>query len=151
MFPIKDNEILLAMKKRGFGVGKWNGTGGKVNPDESFEAAAIRETKEEINVQILKFVKVAVLNFYFLESKDKNWGQKVHVYVVNKWKGKPKESEEMKPQWFKLNEIPFNVMWEDDAIWLPHVLQNKFVTGEFYFDKNQKLQSYSIKKMNLNK
>ena len=27
---MRDNEILLAMKKRGFGVGKWNGVGGKV-------------------------------------------------------------------------------------------------------------------------
>jgi hypothetical protein len=30
----KDGQILLAMKKRGFGAGKWNGYGGKVQPDE---------------------------------------------------------------------------------------------------------------------
>jgi len=33
------------MKKRGFGQGKWNGFGGKVEPNESIEQAAIREMK----------------------------------------------------------------------------------------------------------
>jgi 8-oxo-dGTP pyrophosphatase MutT (NUDIX family) len=28
-------DILLAMKKRGFGEGKWNGAGGKVEPGET--------------------------------------------------------------------------------------------------------------------
>jgi hypothetical protein len=29
LFLIKDQKILLAMKKRGFGKGRWNGVGGK--------------------------------------------------------------------------------------------------------------------------
>ncbi|CAN0505072.1 unnamed protein product, partial [Ectocarpus sp. 12 AP-2014] len=33
-------EILLGMKKRGFGEGKWNGFGGKVESGESVEEAA---------------------------------------------------------------------------------------------------------------
>jgi 8-oxo-dGTP pyrophosphatase MutT (NUDIX family) len=37
------------MKKRGFGEGRWNGVGGKVEPGESIEAALIREAKEEVN------------------------------------------------------------------------------------------------------
>ena len=45
-FLINNSQVLLAMKKRGFGVGKWNGTGGKVIGDESVEQAAKRETKE---------------------------------------------------------------------------------------------------------
>jgi 8-oxo-dGTP diphosphatase / 2-hydroxy-dATP diphosphatase len=36
------NEILLGLKKRGFGEGKWNGFGGKVNPTETITDAAIR-------------------------------------------------------------------------------------------------------------
>ncbi len=49
---MRDGEILLAMKKRGFGVGKWNGAGGKVTDGETVEAAAIREFQEEIGVMI---------------------------------------------------------------------------------------------------
>jgi ADP-ribose pyrophosphatase YjhB (NUDIX family) len=40
---IEGDKILLAMKKRGFGVGKWNGLGGKVALGEKIIDAAIRE------------------------------------------------------------------------------------------------------------
>jgi len=30
IFPIYDDQVLLGMKKRGFGEGKWNGFGGKL-------------------------------------------------------------------------------------------------------------------------
>ena len=35
-------QVLLGYKKRGFAVGRWNGFGGKVQEDESIEAAAVR-------------------------------------------------------------------------------------------------------------
>ena len=35
---------MLGLKKRGFGVGKYNGFGGKVGLNESIIDAAIRET-----------------------------------------------------------------------------------------------------------
>jgi 8-oxo-dGTP diphosphatase/2-hydroxy-dATP diphosphatase len=35
------------MKKRGFGKGKWNGFGGKVEEGECIEDSAIRELEEE--------------------------------------------------------------------------------------------------------
>lgn len=38
----KPNEVLLGYKKRGFGVNKWNGFGGKVEANESISQAAIR-------------------------------------------------------------------------------------------------------------
>ena len=40
VFRKETSEVLLGMKKRGFGVGKWNGFGGKVEPGESIVAAA---------------------------------------------------------------------------------------------------------------
>ena len=43
----EDNQVLLGMKKRGFGVGKWNGFGGKLEPGETVVEAAAREVKEE--------------------------------------------------------------------------------------------------------
>jgi 8-oxo-dGTP pyrophosphatase MutT (NUDIX family) len=39
--------ILLGLKKRGFGAGKWNGFGGKVEPGESIVQGARRELLEE--------------------------------------------------------------------------------------------------------
>lgn len=35
-------QVLLGYKKRGFGNGRWNGFGGKVESNESIETAAVR-------------------------------------------------------------------------------------------------------------
>jgi len=48
------SRILLGMKKRGLGIGKWNGFGGKLEPGESIEAAAARELHE---VGVLRLTK----------------------------------------------------------------------------------------------
>ena len=38
----ENNKILLGYKKRGFGFGKWNGFGGKVEQSESISECAKR-------------------------------------------------------------------------------------------------------------
>ena len=48
VFILKDNEVLLIRKKTGLGAGKVNAPGGKLEVDESAEAAAIREVMEEV-------------------------------------------------------------------------------------------------------
>ena len=116
---LKENEILLAMKKRGFGMGRWNGTGGKFDPekgDKNILNTAIRETKEEIGVQIKNPEKVAVFHFRFAEKEE--WNQDVSLFVAKDWEGEPIESEEMLPKWFAFNEIPYEKMWDDDKHWL---------------------------------
>lgn len=42
LFVLKPGKVLLGMKKRGFGEGRWNGFGGKVQLDETIEEAAKR-------------------------------------------------------------------------------------------------------------
>ena len=42
VFIRRQGEILLGYKKRGFGAGKWNGFGGKVEAGETIEEAAER-------------------------------------------------------------------------------------------------------------
>ena len=140
---VKPGEILLAMKKRGFGQGRWNGCGGKPEPGESIKQTAIRETKEEIGVTPLSMKLAATLTFLF--SGKKEWDQEVTVYLVDKWEGTPVETEEMVPRWFKVSKIPFDRMWPDDVYWLPKVLDGKRVRGRFEFDKNQALTSFELK------
>ena len=62
----KDNSILLAMKKRGFGSRKYNGIGGKIEKGETPDEAMIRETKEEINVTPIKYEKVGIQKILLL-------------------------------------------------------------------------------------
>ena len=49
----RGNEVLLGMKKKGFGQGKWNGFGGKVMPHEEIEDAARREVFEEAGIEFV--------------------------------------------------------------------------------------------------
>ncbi|HUW72115.1 MAG TPA: NUDIX domain-containing protein [Candidatus Humimicrobiaceae bacterium] len=69
-----EKELLLAMKKEGFGEGRWNGVGGKFDSknDKNILATAKRELKEEIGVIAQKIKKVAILSFYFPYRKDWN-------------------------------------------------------------------------------
>ena len=147
-FLIKDNKVLLAMKKRGFGVGKWNGPGGKVHEDthETVEQAAVRETQEEVSVTPLMLEKVAEFKFTFPHNLD--WGQTVHVFLCYKWSGEPKESEEMKPKWFDKDKLPYKKMWADDSIWMARVLAGKHLEADFEFDENNKITKYNLKELN---
>ena len=119
-FIIENDKIMLAMKKRWFGAGWYNGVGGKVEKWETIQQAMIREAKEEISIDILDLEYIWVLNFYFDENQD--WNQSVYVYFIKKYNWEIQESEEMKPYWFSLKEIPYDKMWEDDKIWLKWVL-----------------------------
>jgi ADP-ribose pyrophosphatase YjhB (NUDIX family) len=134
LFLVKDNKILLAMKKRGFGVGKWNGVGGKPKDNEDIFDTAIRETQEEINVTPLNISHVATLNFYFKNKSE--WNQQVLVFTTHDWKGEPSESEEMSPKWFDVKNIPFESMWTDDPFWLPKILSGKKINAAFTFGDN---------------
>lgn len=133
-FLVKENKVLLGLKKRGFGEGKWNGFGGKIEKVESIEEAVFREVKEECNLELLSYEKRAELEFYLKDVE-----LKVHVYVADEWKGTIKESEEMKPQWFDIYDLPYDKMWEDDKYWLPLILKGLKIKGKFYFDKEDKL------------
>lgn len=140
---LKGDQILLAMKKRGFGQGKWNGVGGKLNEGETIAQAAIRETKEEIGVDIKEMDKVAILKFRFPYKEE--WNQDVHVFLANNWEGNPIESEEMYPKWFKYNSIPYHTMWDDDKIWLPHVIKGKKVEAEFTFKEGEVIKEHFLR------
>ena len=134
------------MKKRGFGVGKWNGVGGKIDlkkGDRNIIDAAIRETEEEIGVKIKNPEKVALLRFCF-PYKEK-WNQDVHVFFAKDWEGEPIETEEMYPKWFKLERIPYEKMWDDDKFWLPRVLKSERIKADFVFKKGERVIKHNLK------
>lgn len=141
LFLRKDNQILLAMKKRGFGSDRYNGVGGKVTKGESIGAATIRECQEEIGVTPLNLEKVAYHDFIFPEGiADIH----VHTYICTEWEGEPTESDEMAPEWFDIRDIPYDHMWQDDIYWLPAVLLGKKLETKFWFNADETLTKSEI-------
>lgn len=133
-------KVLLQYKRRGFGVGKWNGPGGKVEPGETLEQSAVREVKEETGLDVKNLKKIAELEFYFNGREE--WNMVTHAYVAKDFSGEIQASDEGELKWFKIEELPFNEMWDDDIYWLKDALAGKFVKGKFYFDHNGKLLSH---------
>jgi 8-oxo-dGTP diphosphatase len=141
LFLLKDDRILLAMKKRGFGSDRWNGVGGKVEPNETLEQATIRECQEEIGVTPKNLAKVAEHDFVFPDGMTDMY---VHAFISREWEGEPVETEEMRPQWFKQSEVPYKEMWQDDEYWLPLILEGKKLRTRFTFDHNEKMTGQDI-------
>jgi 8-oxo-dGTP diphosphatase / 2-hydroxy-dATP diphosphatase len=133
---IEDGDrVLLAMKKRGFGEGWWNGFGGKVSEGESIPEANFRELKEESGITGLKQRERAVIEFFFAGT-DKII--EMHVFEVTKWEGEPVETEEMAPKWFTKDSAPYKDMWPADREWMPLFFEGKDFEGTATFDGETK-------------
>ncbi len=126
--------VLLAMKKRGFGTGKWNGYGGKVKEDESILDATKRELQEESGIIGNDFELLGILTFQFKDNLDELL--EMHIFRLNSFQGEPQETEEMRPQWFSQGDIPYNEMWCADQLWLPSFLEGKKFTGHFLYESH---------------
>lgn len=144
-FLLTEDQICLALKKRGFGEANWNGFGGKCEGEETIEESAIREIKEESEVDVLKrdLEQVGIIEFLFPNDLH----LVVHVFFVRRWSGEPQETEEMKPEWFRFDQIPYEHMWADDPHWLPRVLHGEKLIGKVRFNEDGK----TIKEMQWDK
>ena len=136
--------ILLGMKKRGFGRGRWNGFGGKVAQGEIIEQAAKRELTEETGITANNMEKVGVIDFSWRNKEDTI---EVNFFKCLDFEGNPEESEEMKPQWFDVDKIPFSQMWQDDKYWLPLFLEGKKFKGKFIFDDADNILEHELKEV----
>jgi 8-oxo-dGTP diphosphatase len=114
--------VLLGYKKRGFGMGKWAGIGGRIEEGEGVIAAACREVCEEIGVTIAPADMQARGLIAFSFPHHPAWNQRVHIFVATAWQGDPAESEEMRPVWYAPDALPFAQMWDDARYWLPQVM-----------------------------
>lgn len=126
-------EVLLGLKKIGFGSGKFTGIGGKVESGESIEEAAIREVEEEIGVKIAREYLEYRGAVKFIFPSNIEWSQEVSIFLAASWSGDLQGSNEMDPYWFKPSDIPYHQMWQDAAYWLPKVLAGTRIQSTITF------------------
>ena len=135
--------ILLGLKNRVFGTGKYNSFGGNFLHDdettntgggvkETVEACACRELEEETNLKIpreeMKASKVGIQKFTFSDN-DKE--MLVHFFFINlankyyqsSWLYEIKECEEISPRWFEhFDDVPLDNMFADDSLYMTALL-----------------------------
>lgn len=129
VLPIRGSEVLLAMKKRGFGDGRWNGMGGKVRPGETVVQAAVRETQEEVGITPTLTEPIGEITFH--NSSKGDWV--VHVFRCERWVGEPRETDEMLPRWFPTSTLPLDAMWPADRHWMPTAFRGKRFRARVWF------------------
>ena len=139
MLVRNDDHLLLIDKLTGLGKGKVNAPGGKIEPGETPVECAIRETFEEVGLQVHDAREVGHLRFLMSDYSD----IECFVFTALSFSGSASASQEAKPFWCPIPEIPYNRMWADDVLWLPKVLEGRFIRGAFRFE-GELLESFLL-------
>ncbi|KAI8986662.1 NUDIX hydrolase domain-like protein [Trametes punicea] len=161
-FVIQDDlKVLLGYKKRGFGMGLWNGFGGKVDPGETAAQAAVRELEEEAGITAP--LKHCGTLFFVVEGVDTAFN--INIFSAYEYEGTITESDEMRPEWFAIQEsmmpprnplsiidhgekqealppIPLETMWADDEFWMPLMFARRHFVGRADFGADNKMRRW---------
>ncbi len=130
-------EVLLGEKKRGDGAGTYEGYGGKVErSDASIEHAALREFMEESNTVPSALHKFGIIGLY-LPGND--FVMQCHLFYGYGLDGEPQETDEMKPFWFPVDAIPFDMVGDDYRYWWHLFRNDKMFIGTFTFNEQNKV------------
>lgn len=96
----KGNQVLLGERPEGSQAGVWEFPGGKIEPQETPEAALARELQEELGID----AEIGPL----MTATTHSYGE-IHIllmiYKVNFWNGEPKAQHHTSIKWFKTSEI----------------------------------------------
>ena len=98
---LKNNKYLIAQrsKKKHLAL-KWEFPGGKVDNNETFQAALSREIKEELNISIKIHHKIAEEKY-----KDNKIDILLHYYLCSYESGKIKLNEHEDLAWVEKNDF----------------------------------------------
>jgi len=143
----KQQNVLLGMKNRGFGKGKWQHSfAGKVELSESLVDAAQRELFEESGLIVEKdnLVKIGYFEYEFTDARIVPWIMEVHIFGATEWKGEIRASEEISPEWCNKSAIPYRQMWKDNEYWLDSILQGHKVRAYFLYSNYDVIEKKTI-------
>jgi len=101
MLVIKNGLILVV--SRGLGSNKWALIGGKAEPGETPQQAAIRETEEESGIKVTKCEKI----YSRVEPNQNEDGLDFYstVFYATSWSGEPRSSHEGEVKWAEASLI----------------------------------------------
>ena len=144
MLLVRDGKVLLGIKKTGFGTGKLVCPGGKVESGETETQAAIRETEEEVGIKVKSCEKVAQVIFRNLYYKGEPETDIMHVFISDDFEGEAATTSELTPEWFPIDQIPYDKMWGDAKHWMPDALRRKKTDSFFRYNDQNEFTEFSV-------
>ncbi len=121
----KQSVLLVHRNKRADDehLGKYNGLGGKMKPDEDALACLKREIYEESGVVCLRTELRGTINWPGFGSNGEDWFG--FIFLVTEYSGEPKYSnEEGDLHWGLIADLGTLPMWEGDRFFLPMVFDD---------------------------
>lgn len=120
----KDSKQVLMVhriaRKTDSQLGKYNGLGGKLQPDEDVATCMVREIREESGLTVTNMQLRGTINWTNFGPKGEDWLG--FIFLITGWTGEPFLSNEEGPlSWVdvdKLNTLP---LWDGDRHFLPLV------------------------------
>lgn len=104
-------------------LGKYNGLGGKMVPEEDIYQCLVREIYEEANIVCQKTVLRGTINWTGFGPNGENWFG--FIYRVEHFSGTPNSTnEEGDLVWVDVEDILTLPMWEGDKYFLPLVFDD---------------------------
>ena len=128
--------LLLKKASRGFGKGKWNGPGGKLDPGENVLAGAKREVYEETGLRTRRLFEHGTIK-YFMHGNSR-LHTRARIFSTRSFTGTPRSTVEGRVRWFRFDRIPFDEMWDDDRYWIGLMLAGSRFDAEFYYSRDNK-------------
>lgn len=104
-------------------LGKYNGLGGKMLPQEDIYQCLIREIQEEANILCEEVVLRGTINWTGFGPNGEDWFG--FIFRIDKYSGTPNTyNDEGDLVWVKVQKIMDLPMWEGDRFFLPLVFDN---------------------------
>jgi 8-oxo-dGTP diphosphatase len=133
------DEVLMLQRggrPEDFHSGKWNGLGGKLDPDESPLEAAVRETREESGLALspVSFRARGFVQFpNFKPQKSEDWWVSVFTVELSRKPAQLRAGDEGSLHWVARARVLELPLWPGDREFLPRVLAGEMVQGTVWY------------------